>query len=311
MDMRHLPLAIIALLLTACDLGLETYNLDTGEDPAVGDAPPYGGDTEINEEDTGTSSDTDDTDSKTDTGTKKQDEEHNPELSLNTVTDSATTLTVPFNLSDADGDLNGGTLLLTFAGEETAFSIPGDFNTWNDGGRSEISIDIDPCQIGTSPTLKLRATDSTGRNSNVIESVYTFTTAEITVDTGSGNDGGNIYTTLGSGGVDIGSVPRPAVICGNIYAAGNDGTVYTGDLDYLDLRTSFGGNTDFTLTWEVSADYDLYLYNGNTGTNLGAGITDGQTQPEAFTASLTSGQAYILLIGGWSGAAGDWKLTIE
>ena len=108
-----------------------------------------------------------------------------------------------------------------------------------------------------------------------------------------------------------GSIARPSILCGNIYDATKDANGYAGDLDYLDFQAGFGGSTTFTLTWEQTGDYDLYLFNGNNGSAIADSFTFGLAQPESFTATLSNGQPYILLIAGWDGSGGDWMVAVE
>jgi hypothetical protein len=202
-------------------------------------------------------------------------------------------------------------LSVTVGGDTETFTIPNDLDSWNHGGTSRITVEIDPCDMGPTPSISLQATDTSGLTSPNASHSHTLTTPEIQVDSSRADDFSDTYATLGVSGVDLGTLARPSILCGNIYEATNNGTAFTGDLDYLDFRTGFGGTTTFTLTWYQTADYDLYLYNGNTGASMSSSYTDGNTQPEAFTTSLTSGQDYILMIGGWTGNAGDWRLILE
>jgi hypothetical protein len=326
--MRAILSALTMLSVSACGtVGLEYYNQDTGEGLEPGDNPPYGGDTEINEEDSAsdtepeTESDTEtETDTDTDTDTNSGgggggggggSQQHNPELSIVRVVDDPTSMTVTFSLDDDDNDISGGSLSLSVGSMSHSLTIPGDLDTWNQGGNSKVTIDMDHCSIGSSPTVTLRATDTSGRSSGASSHSHTMDTDSIRVDSNSSDDHSDTYTTLGVSGVNLGTLSRPTVLCGNIYQSSNDGTAFTGDLDWLDFSAGFGGSTDFSLTWSSTSDYDLYLLNGNSGDTLAASYTNGNTSPEAFTASTSNGQPYVLLIAGWSGSSGDWQVIID
>ena len=316
--MRVILSALTMLSLSACGtVGLEYYNVDSGDALEPGDNPPYGGDTEIDDEDSASDAqgtDTEDTEEIDDGGGGGGgggSPQHNPELSIVRIVDDPASMTITFSLDDDDNDISGGTMSLSVGSQSYTLSIPGDLDTWNQGGNSKIVIDMDHCSIGSSPTVTLRATDTSGRSSGPVSHSHSMDTDSIRVDSSAGDDHSDTYTTLGVSGVNLGTLSRPTVLCGHIYQASNDGKLFTGDLDWLDFSTGFGGSTNFSLTWSTSSDYDLYLLNGNSGNTMAASYTNGNTPPEAFTTSTSNGQSYVLLIAGWSGASGDWQLVID
>ena len=310
--MKAILTAPALLFLSACGtIGLEYYTQDTGAALGLDDTPPYGGDTQIGDDTAADTQDTDDTDDTQDTDDPPPDEDHRPELSITSASDAATELTVSFNLFDEDADMTGGSLSVTVSGETTNYDVPGQLDSWNHGGTSSLTIDIDPCTMGASPNISIQATDTTGLTSIPASHTHSLTTPELLIDTSRADDFSDTYVNIGSSGVYLGTLSRPSVLCGNLYEATNNGTAFTGDVDFLDFTTGFGGSTTFTLTWEQTGDYDLYLYNGNNGNGLASAYTNGNTQPESFSYTLSSGQPYILMTAGWSGNGGDWRLVIE
>jgi hypothetical protein len=92
----------------------------------------------------------------------------------------------------------------------------------------------------------------------------------------------------------------------------NDGSTWTGDIDFIAFQVPAAGTVNITLDWaEGAADYDLALYNV-VNDQLNFLIESYYDKPEAITGQAVSdGELYFIFIAGWEGNPGDWTLLIE
>ncbi len=305
------PLA--AVFSAALAVGCGTYGLakTVGEQAdETDDDPPYGGDTDFDpdDEDSGDGSSGGDGGSGDggDGGSGGSGDggaaESAPTLSTVSASEVGSRVEVDFVVEDADGDLNGGVVFLTVDGSVTPLDIPSDLDSFSDGGTSTASFPFEPCDVDSSMSIDVQVEDAGGNASSERGDTVTISTAGTTV--AEMGDDTSSYTVLGG-------VTPPSVICGNIYRAANSGGYYDGDVDVLQLRAGSGGTWAFTLDWSASgSDYDIYLYSSSWGL-LAWSADESTSSPEAFTSNLSSSSTYYLVIGGWSGSAGDWQLTMD
>ncbi|MFT4978860.1 MAG: hypothetical protein ACI8S6_004770 [Myxococcota bacterium] len=100
-------------------------------------------------------------------------------------------------------------------------------------------------------------------------------------------------------------------MCGHMHAASNNGTIYTGDMDFIELQVPSTGPVNFVLEWDNSGgDYDLVLMDTSFAW-VAESSNAGYGGPESFSTRLTSGTRYIIRIAGRDGAAGSWTLTLN
>lgn len=112
--------------------------------------------------------------------------------------------------------------------------------------------------------------------------------------------------------VFAGGVTAPFLICGELYAVGNDGSAYTADYDWTKFVPELGSSWGLSLSWDdQAADLDLFLLDGEGGT-LAAANTEGTTQPEQMDFLLQQWESYYLVVVGWDGpGATDYELELN
>ncbi|MBT3221010.1 MAG: hypothetical protein HN348_18145 [Proteobacteria bacterium] len=112
---------------------------------------------------------------------------------------------------------------------------------------------------------------------------------------------------------DLDILSPGVALCGTLSITGNDGDEnYIGDLDLMLFIPSAVGEATFELTWsEDSADYDVLLYKQDPLTFITGATNSGAIQPEMFSHTVIPSYQYVVVIGGWSGPSGDWRLTID
>lgn len=263
------------------DTGLDTaLPGDTGlEDTGPGD------DTEADSGDTGADSG--------DTG----DAGSPPELLSFTVTDAGGGVAdVAFEATDPDGDLSF--LRLSVDGWSTDLLIPDEIDTWNPGGVSHLSRELDDSgTCGTlSSTFEGRVFDGAGRPSDALDDT-------VTVSGGGSHSGQEVEPNeWRSEATPVGALSRPATLTGVASDFGDD--------DYLAFTPCDGGTWQFTLDWTGGDDgsLSLYLYDGLSGLSV---IDDfGFAQPKQIAWHLSAGQTYYVRVSAFDAVSG-WTLSAQ
>jgi hypothetical protein len=307
-------MVVTSLMLAGCgEIGLTPFGLkDTSLDSGDVDTD----DTDIDDTDTDDTdtddTDTDDTDTD-DTDTDDTDTDTTPELAapelialqVEEVTGEAQ---VSFIADDDDDDLEGGSLELIFNGTSHSLNIPYDLDVWNPGGTSIVTfpLTIAPCSE-TTLTVSGYVVDDEGLSSPTL--------SDSTVVSGDGSgfiaEDGDTLDELST----MGTLLTPAVLCGDIWGAGNDGSSYTSDIDFIGFHVTTATTLTFSLTWDdMGSDYDLALIYNDLWfgwSYLNYSETDGTIQPESFTATLDSYTTYYLRVGAWSGKPSNWQVTVD
>lgn len=290
--MFRAPALILPFLAGCGTLGLEltVSDSDPGHDPFEHDSddgiPPV-----------------DDSEEQQQDDTRDDPVESPPELSAFTLAErqAAGTIQVAFDAFDLDGDLVGGEVHLTLGGRGYALDIPGDLDTWDAAGTSRFQIDASDLSPGETVNGELFLVDAAGHESASLRDSLVLSGSAVTA-----TEGGDTAASA----QDLGVLALPTVVEGDIYRASNDGSAYTGDLDWFELRVTSATSATFVLTWAAAgADYDLHLL--RDGASAGESIQDGTAQPESFTRTLQPGSTYAVVVAGWAGPGGAWTLEIQ
>ncbi|MCK6507850.1 hypothetical protein L6R53_31535, partial [Myxococcota bacterium] len=226
-----------------------------------------------------------------------------PELSYLAVTEGTGRIEVAFQVEDLDGDVEGGALDITVGGSTTTYEIPRDISDWRASGTSTQYLELDDCARGSAQSYQVQVWDAAGHGSARLSDSLSLSGTGFLL-----SEVGDEITDVSN----IGALPRDSYLCGNIHRTGNDGVnSYTGDIDIVQFRPAAGGTTSFALTWDAAnGDYDIHLYS-TSWTPLAAAAEFGTTQPERFSYTVGSGTSYYLVIAAWSGAAGDYVVTVQ
>lgn len=284
---RLLAPTVFFLTLTACKAGLSAWapiaDTGTSDDTATPD-------------DTGDPDDSGDDTVESPAGTA-------PTLQSFSVSDVAGDLVIAFGASDADGDLEGGSLEVAVDGRTSTFAIPDALTTWTgSAGSVRITTTTGGCG-GESYDVVGSVVDAGGHRS---------ATRSDSVTVGSGAPGvtapevGDTLDDL----FQLGTISAPYTICGDAWGAGNDGVGYTADFDSLYLTVGESGFWTFELTWEAAgSDYD-FLLSDELGEIVGYALTEGPAQPERIDWFVFQGESYFVDIGAWSGSGGPWTIAI-
>lgn len=224
-----------------------------------------------------------------------------PSLSAFSATESGDRVRFSFQVSDPDGDLNGGTVRLTVGATEYSFAYPADVSVVGEGSAS-VSLDASELDRNRSYDCALAMLDRADHRSDTVRTSLTLGPWQVSV-TENGDTPGDV-----SG---LGRIEVPAIISGDIYRTGNDGSGYTADLDVVKFAVPATGNYSVVLEWAAgSADYDLFLM-GTGLVTIGSSARAGTMQPELTSAPLQAGTFYYFAVGGWSGPGGAWTVRIE
>jgi hypothetical protein len=192
-------------------------------------------------------------------------------------------------LADVDGDLEGGTLVITDQGTEHPFLIPDDLAFFDaKTGEARASFrPLDYCD-GIDRQLTVRITDAKGNTSiPVALQAEVFGVGKL-VETGE-------YTTV------LGDIEVPAVFC----AEATDDY----DSDAFDFIVPSPAEYTFTLGWDGKADLDFSVYEGYQ--HIGGTITFSDIPPETTSMLLQSGPEYQFQTFWYHGETVDWTLLIE
>ena len=101
----------------------------------------------------------------------------------------------------------------------------------------------------------------------------------------------------------------PATIHGEISSTGNDGSNWTGDLDFILITVPEDGEYTIALHWTAAdSDYDLMVLDAYSLDVLDYSYFD---EPEQISMWMVAGEPYYLVIGAWEGATGAWTVEID
>lgn len=292
LPLRSFGTGIFAAALAGCG----TFGLEA---PPLEDGPPFGGDTRI-EPDSGDPL-PDDTGTTDDTEEPPQDDP--PEISGLSVTERTAdqVLRVTFEGHDPDGDLDGGQARLTVDGVTTTYRIPNELDLWVPQGESRVDVSAAGMDPGQTVGVSLVLVDAGGHAS--APATTTVGLAGCTENLPeNGDDVANVTA--------LGRLDLPARVFGNVYRTGNNGSTYTGDVDWFSFTAASSDRVTLSLAWTAAAgDYDIFVYEGTRP--VGVSAEEGTVQPEVVTLSTTSGTTYSVAVGGWSGPTGDYTVDIR
>lgn len=290
---------MLLLLSIACS-GFDTWSPDV-QDPVTETEPPFGGETELDTSDalveTGLNNNTDKP--KPDSDDTEPPADNTPVINAFAATEESTKVRFAFQVDDADNDLNGGSARVEIGGQVVDYAWPNDVK-WTDGGTSFVLWDLDEFAPEDTVTARLIVEDSAGHESAPKTTQFTRSTYTKTV-----SEGGDLLEDA----TGLGQITLPATITGDLYATGNDGSAFTGDIDFMKFSVDRTGPVDITLTWtEAAGDYDLYLLAEGPVTLQASATYD---YPETVSHSLQRDTSYFVAVAGWDGPAGAWSIRIE
>lgn len=110
--------------------------------------------------------------------------------------------------------------------------------------------------------------------------------------------------------VDLGAPELPLVVCGDLGEVGNDGSSYTGDIDWVQLAVG-PGYLDVTLVPDDDdAVYDIWVYGleDDAWVLVTVGLGD-EGHAQAPLVAYDDAQVLLGVIG-WSGPTGGWTLEL-
>ena len=290
-------MAWMLLLALAC-FGMDTLSPDAQEEEQQ--RPPLGGDTELDSSgpDTGLQGNTD----KPDRDTAEEEVppgDKEPVITAFAPSQTDTKVRFNFGLEDPDEDLQGGEVRLDCEGLSERYTWPSEIR-FSEGGAPFVLWELDTFEPEEKVTCELEAEDSAGNQALPVTAPFIRSGNVIEVSEG-GDGQGNAE--------GIGRIPIPTTVRGDMYATGNNGYNFTGDIDFVKFSVESGGSRTLTLNWtETGADYDLYLLKEG-GETLEASAT--YDYPESVTFNLQGSTTYFFAVAGWSGAAGEWTVRIE
>ncbi|MCP4809534.1 MAG: hypothetical protein GY913_07445 [Proteobacteria bacterium] len=284
------------VLLFACS-GFDQWSPD--EQAVIEETePPFGGETDLDTTEpveTGLNNnkpepDSDDTEPPADSS---------PIINAFAATEEETKVRFAFAVDDADNDLNGGSARVEIGASIVEYAWPSEIR-WTDGGSPFVLWELDEFSPENTVTATLIVQDAAGHNSQAKTTDFTRSSWTRSV-----SESGDLLEDA----VGLGQIETPATITGDLYGTGNDGALYTSDLDFMKFSVDRKGPYDITLTWtETAADYDLYLLAEGPVTIANAATYD---YPETVSYSLESNTSYFLAVGGWDGRSGAWSIRIE
>ncbi|MCK6522171.1 hypothetical protein L6R49_12095 [Myxococcota bacterium] len=204
-----------------------------------------------------------------------------------------------FTLDDEDDDMTGGSVSLRFDSVASQSYLYPDQVSGSGKSRS-LAWSVDLFAVDVPHFGYLQAVDSVGNSSGEIAAVFIRPTwRSATTETG------DTFSKAGS----VGAVTVPGLITGELSAASNNGSDYTGDVDFVRFTVPQSREHTLLLTWDdPTADFDLFLMSSGP-TDLASSATTGF--PERINASLTGNVEYTVAIAGWAGGGGAWNLRIE
>jgi len=108
------------------------------------------------------------------------------------------------------------------------------------------------------------------------------------------NDTTTTATTLGGAGAYI--------VTGTVESGGVGLQGYTGDLDYFQAVTGFDGELSVELSWQDTADLDLFVFDGQGG-ELARSANPRQVPPESVTLAVSAGQELYVMVASFDNPA--------
>ena len=111
---------------------------------------------------------------------------------------------------------------------------------------------------------------------------------------------------------DLGILDGLVVVQGNLCETGHSGSVYMGDKDYFAFQLSDPGYDPMVridMEWTADGNFDLLLYDEYGSTELAQATTE--DNPEVLFYQAAPGEEFKLLVGGYSGEPGDYRLVIS
>ena len=187
-------------------------------------------------------------------------------------------------------------------GSPTTYNIPGDIDFWNPNGESKILLTPAGCD-SSSHTYGAKVRDAGGNQSGQLTDSLALSSAGVSVP-----EVGDTDFDIWSAGV----ASLPSSYCADMHTSSNNGVdSYDGDMDFYEIEFNQSGYVTFQLTWDSpTGDYDLHLYD-YWGDFVDSSIQDGPTQPETVTASVFAGDVMYVMVAGWSGGSGAYRLTVQ
>lgn len=228
-----------------------------------------------------------------------------PRLRTVEVTEGPTVLEVRLTLREGAAPLDGGVVHVDY--DETALSlrIPEDLTTW-DGTEATFLLDrpmFGLCTEGAVHDLGVEVVDARDRRSATVAAEIATTDVGLIVD-----EIGESLLSL------VGFATPGLLICGTLDSTGHTGADYTADLDFVGFAVDPTEQWTVRLDWDETANYDLLLYQRDADgymAPIDQAIRADVHGPELLTRRLYRDEQYMVGVGGWSGAAGEWSLTFE
>jgi len=169
-----------------------------------------------------------------------------------------------FDVTDAQGDLDGGSVEISNGTDGWTLAIPGGIDDWHTPGKSFHSLemqdwlfpDLDPgpaydpdCDAGSDLTWSLTAVDDAGHRSAAFQTPLSIPTMGLLPDI-------DPYPYLDAG------VP-PFVLCAEF----EDATQFArqNDIEAVKFLTPVTGDYLFQLKWQKDADLDIFVYDLPSG----------------------------------------------
>jgi hypothetical protein len=260
---------------------------DDSDAPAVTDAEPS------------------DTDAGPPLDTAQPDAQVAPSILTFDIDDLGDELAVQLVAQDADGDLPGGTVIMTTNGDRHDYAIDQDLTdwTWVPGSGSGTAEFVQPytrcTSWGTAVEVSLRVVDVAGHRSERVQHTLNVAGVGLTVpDVGDGFD--SVYP--------LGSVTGDrAAICGDVHTVNIDGAL--ADHDWTTFVPEVSGQWTVILTPHAGGDFQLDV-NNELGFSVARDYKPGVGVPETLQVTLTAGSLYRVGVWGSQGSPGAWTVTL-
>jgi hypothetical protein len=204
-----------------------------------------------------------------------------------------------FTLDDEDDNMTGGNVTLRFDTVASQIYVYPD-QVGGSGKSRSLAWAVDLFAVDAPHFGYLQAVDSAGNASGESLAVFIRPTWRA-----ASTETGDTFSKAGS----VGAVTVPGLITGELSAASNNGSDYTGDVDFVRFTVPQSGERTLLLTWDdPSADFDLFLMSAGP-TDIASSATT--AFPERLSAGFTGNIEYTVAIAGWAGGGAAWNLRIE
>lgn len=224
-----------------------------------------------------------------------------PTLSGFTAEEDGERVRFSFRATDADDDLNGGTVKVTLGGAEHSFAYPSEVSLAGDGSAS-VTVNASSLDRGRDYDCTLVVTDRAAHRSDTARATLTLGPWSVEVD-----ENGDTPADI----TGIGRIEVPAIVSGDVYRSGNNGAEYTADIDVVKFTVPQTGSYSVILQWTATgADYDLFLMETGPIT-IDSAAASSTNPPEVTSGTLRTGVDYFFAVGAWSGPGGAWTVRIE